>query len=144
MSLFDRLNLSFQCPANWEEMEGDDRRRYCGHCRKHVHNLSAMTRAEAEATVKGPEEVCVRMERRRDGTIVVKDCPRATEAGKRMSRIAAAGLAAGGALALPGCADEESVPMMGTPPVPHVEDEDVTQLVGYICPPENSGTVDSD
>ena len=135
MGLLDRLQLSFQCPANWEEMEGDDRRLYCGHCRKHVHNLSAMTRPEAEAIATGSEEVCVRMECRADGTTVIKDCPKTAEARKRMSRIAGAGLAAGGALALPGCAGEETVPVTGTPP-PVEERVEEIQLLGIVCPPE--------
>lgn len=135
MSLLDRLQLSFQCPASWEEMEGDDRRRYCGHCRKHVHNLSAMTRAEAEAIVTGPEEVCVRMERRADGTTVLKDCPKAMAARRKLSRIAGASLAAGGAVALPGCAGEETIPLIGTPPPVEERDPEI-QLLGIVCPPE--------
>lgn len=34
------------CPANWEAMEGDEKRRFCEHCKLHVHNLSAMTERE--------------------------------------------------------------------------------------------------
>lgn len=31
------------CPANWDEMKGDEKKRYCEHCQLHVHNLSEMT-----------------------------------------------------------------------------------------------------
>lgn len=34
------------CPANWDEMKGDEKRRFCEHCQLHVHNLSAMTPQE--------------------------------------------------------------------------------------------------
>ncbi len=31
------------CPANWDDIKGDEKKRYCEHCQLHVHNLSAMT-----------------------------------------------------------------------------------------------------
>lgn len=35
----------------WEEMKGDDKRRYCEHCQLHVHNLSAMSLHEQRETL---------------------------------------------------------------------------------------------
>ena len=34
------------CTADWNAMTGDDRKRLCAQCGKHVHNLSALTPAE--------------------------------------------------------------------------------------------------
>lgn len=36
------------CTADWHSMTGDERKRFCEACGKHVHNLSAMTPKEAE------------------------------------------------------------------------------------------------
>jgi hypothetical protein len=37
------------CRADWNQMRGDDRRRFCEHCQKYVYNVSAMPRAERES-----------------------------------------------------------------------------------------------
>lgn len=47
------------CSEDWNAMEGNDQRRFCGQCAKHVHNLSAMTEGEARAVV-ADRDVCVR------------------------------------------------------------------------------------
>ena len=59
------------CSANWEEMRGDDKRRFCDHCQKYVHNVSAMNRAERE-TYASPDKMheCVFYCQRPDGRIV--------------------------------------------------------------------------
>jgi hypothetical protein len=45
-------------------MTGDDRQRFCAHCRKFVHNLTAMPRDEAERLVcRSAGELCVRFAR---------------------------------------------------------------------------------
>jgi len=36
------------CHAEWGAMSGDERKRFCGECGKHVYNLSAMTEREAQ------------------------------------------------------------------------------------------------
>lgn len=41
-------------------MEGDDKKRFCGQCQKHVHNLSAMTANEAESLLASSQKLCVR------------------------------------------------------------------------------------
>ena len=55
----DEVQIQSPCTASWAAMEGDDARRYCGRCDKHVHDLSAMTEREARAVVAQPN-VCVR------------------------------------------------------------------------------------
>lgn len=37
------IPIAKPCSADWSEMTGDDRRRLCAQCNKHVHNLSALT-----------------------------------------------------------------------------------------------------
>jgi hypothetical protein len=57
-------------------MEGDERVRYCGLCRKSVYNLSGMTPGEAADLIRRTEgNLCVRLLRRRDGTLLTEDCP---------------------------------------------------------------------
>jgi hypothetical protein len=34
------------CSADWDKMQGDDKRRFCEHCQKIVHNVSAMNEKE--------------------------------------------------------------------------------------------------
>ena len=63
------------CPANWDEIAGDERKRFCGQCKLNVYNLSGMTRSEAEKLLINSEgRLCVRFYRRADGTVLTKDC----------------------------------------------------------------------
>src|SRR5207253_1317447 len=75
LPLLDRIRVASPCTAAWEAMEGDERVRFCGHCRKNVYNLSGMTRPQAEQLVQGSGDLCVRYYRRFDGTILTADCP---------------------------------------------------------------------
>src|SRR4051812_17390707 len=48
------------CPMKWENMQGDEKRRFCEHCQLHVHNLSAMSPEERRETLApGPEHRCI-------------------------------------------------------------------------------------
>ena len=76
LPMLESIRIATPCSARWEEMKGDDRSRHCSHCDKHVFNLSAMTREEAELTMlEKTGEVCVRLFRRADGTVLTEDCP---------------------------------------------------------------------
>ncbi|MEZ5962544.1 MAG: hypothetical protein R3F56_01745 [Planctomycetota bacterium] len=76
-NLLRDLAVASPCPAEWNQMTGDAKRRFCQQCQLHVHDLSAMTRAEAEAVLRdaGGARVCVRFFRRHDGTVLTRDCP---------------------------------------------------------------------
>ena len=50
-SLLDRTCVATPCTADWERMEGDEKKRFCGQCNLHVYNVSAMSRGEAEALI---------------------------------------------------------------------------------------------
>ena len=88
----DNIRIASPCPANWDEMFGDDRKRHCGDCKLNVYNLSGMTRREAEDLLVNSEgRLCVRYFRRADGTILTKNCPVGWAAVKqRVSRVATA------------------------------------------------------
>src|SRR4029078_1354260 len=73
---FDHVQVAAPCKADWEQMIGSERMRFCGACNLNVYNLSGMTRAEAESLIARNEgRLCVRFYRRRDGSIITQDCP---------------------------------------------------------------------
>jgi hypothetical protein len=72
----DRLRVASPCPANWDQMSGDDRVRFCDWCNLHVYNIARLTRKEAETLMAHTEgRICARLYRRADGTIITKNCP---------------------------------------------------------------------
>src|SRR5580704_3229908 len=72
----DELRVASPCSAPWGSMEGDDYARFCGECKKHVYNLSVLTRAEGNELIREKEgKLCVRYYRRFDGTVLTADCP---------------------------------------------------------------------
>jgi hypothetical protein len=76
-SLLDGISIASPCTADWNQMAGDARRRFCAQCKLHVHDLSGMTAAEATALLRTAAQgrVCVRLFRRADGTVLTRDCP---------------------------------------------------------------------
>ena len=56
-------------------MHGDEARRFCDKCNKHVHDLSHFDRAEADALLarQTAGHVCVRMGRDAAGTVITRD-----------------------------------------------------------------------
>lgn len=80
MSKFDsplsNIEIASPCPADWNEMYGDGRKRFCGDCKLNVYNLSDMTRVEAESLIINTEgRLCVRFYKRADGSVITQDCP---------------------------------------------------------------------
>jgi len=72
----DQLKIASPCGMDWNEMQGDDRSRFCDSCQKHVYNFAAMTTEEGLALIEAKEgKVCGRLTRRYDGTILTADCP---------------------------------------------------------------------
>ena len=69
------IDIPYNCPMKWRDMEGDERTRYCGKCEQNVYNVSRMTRDEAVSFINEKEgQVCVRFYQRTDGTVVTRDC----------------------------------------------------------------------
>jgi len=80
----DHVRVAAPCKADWDQMIGSDRVRFCGQCSLNVFNLSAMTRSEAESLIARTEgRLCVRFYRRSDGSIITKDCPVGLQAIRR-------------------------------------------------------------
>ena len=70
------VRVASPCKADWDQMIGTDRVRFCGQCSLNVYNLSAMTRDQAESLIAANEgRLCVRFYRRNDGSIITQDCP---------------------------------------------------------------------
>ncbi len=101
LPLLDNLAVASPCGANWDEMVGDERVRFCLSCEKNVYNVSAMASEEAERllaqSANAGGEICVRFYKRADGTIMTQDCP-VGEKKKRRKKVALA-VAGAGAMA---------------------------------------------
>jgi hypothetical protein len=75
-AFLNRIEIASPCSADWAEMAGDDRARFCAQCEKHVYDLSTLTAEEAVALIEAKEgALCVRLWRRADGTVLTSDCP---------------------------------------------------------------------
>jgi hypothetical protein len=84
-----QIQVASPCSADWDEMEGDDKVRFCGECRRHVFNLSAMDVEEAGAKIaEHAHGMCVRFFRRTDGMILTQDCPVGVEQARKRRRLA--------------------------------------------------------
>ncbi len=73
------IQIATPCRADWNKMQVRDESggvRHCQSCDKNVYNLSMMSRADALALIQQHEgEMCVRLARRADGTLITNDCP---------------------------------------------------------------------
>ncbi|MEP7127113.1 MAG: hypothetical protein ABJE95_39635 [Byssovorax sp.] len=102
LPLLESIQIASPCTAKWDEMVGDERARFCKHCEKDVYNLSAMPRDEAESFMRErTSDVCVRLYKRTDGTVLTADCPVGVKRKRRRKAAVAAvggGLLAAGAL----------------------------------------------
>ena len=76
LTILDNIAIASPCEANWDEMAGDDRSRFCASCSKHVYNIGSMTAEEASSLFLESEgKLCARIFRRSDGTVLTADCP---------------------------------------------------------------------
>src|SRR5438093_13495553 len=74
--LLAKVKIASPCHARWQDMEGDDKSRFCRQCQKHVYNFSAMTAEAVAELVRAKEgKLCGRFYRRRDGTMLTANCP---------------------------------------------------------------------
>jgi hypothetical protein len=129
----DNIRIASPCSADWDQMYGNHRRRFCADCKLNVYNLSEMTRKEAENFLMSSEgRVCVRFYQRRDGTVLTNNCPVGWKATvHRASRAVTASfsLIAGLFLGLLGMRGADSLvsilPIADVPPV----EEEVTRVV---------------
>ncbi|MCA1640611.1 MAG: hypothetical protein LC785_01235 [Acidobacteria bacterium] len=129
----DRVRIAAPCEADWDEMRGDKRVRFCHRCSLNVYNLSEMTSKEAERLVMRWEgaRLCVRFYCRKDGTMLTRSCPVGLRALKRrVSKVSSAvfatiiGFFAGVGIAP---APEKSEPVSAPVSPVSVPDTNVTQ-----------------
>lgn len=72
----DMIQVKTPCQMDWELMSGSEQTRHCDRCQKNVYNISQMTQQEAISLIKEKEgNLCLRLFRRHDGTVVTADCP---------------------------------------------------------------------
>ena len=70
-SRLDSIEVKSPCTQDWNRMYGNDQVRFCEHCVKHVHDLSAMTRRKAERFVaRAGNSICIRYTPGPDGKIL--------------------------------------------------------------------------
>jgi hypothetical protein len=79
MTSFKHQNIKYEiaspCDQDWSSMSGDDKCRFCSLCEKNVYNLGSMTEIEVNILLKTEKNVCTRVFKRPDGTILTEDCP---------------------------------------------------------------------
>lgn len=74
-TLLEAFDVPQPCAVAWESMRGTAAVRECARCGRQIHNLSALTRAEAEQLLSGGERICVRLVRTADRSIVTAEPP---------------------------------------------------------------------
>ena len=121
LDLLSSIRVASPCTADWDQMVGDDQKRFCSQCNLNVYNLSAMPAEEAAAFVEKAEgRVCIRLYKRADGTVITQDCPvglrllrkKAAKAARRI--VTAAALLASGCLAFATSSRNERTPRLAT------------------------------
>ena len=85
------IEIKTPCTADWDSMIGDDRIRFCEHCNLNVNDLSQLTPKRVRRLVtKSKGRLCIRYQKRRDGSPIIKAVPAKLHTiGRRASRIAA-------------------------------------------------------
>lgn len=75
-SRLDKISIAAPCGQDWSRMAGTEQKRFCGQCSKHVYDISAMSEAEAQQLFVSADTMpCVKLFRRKDGTIIFDNCP---------------------------------------------------------------------
>lgn len=91
--MLHNIRIASPCSVDWEKMEGDDRVRFCSACQLNVYNFSEMTEREIRRLIEDHEgrRLCGQLYRRKDGTILTRNCPVGLRAVvRRLSRVAGA------------------------------------------------------
>jgi hypothetical protein len=114
------LPIVSPCGADWQGMTSRDiATRFCGECKKHVHDLSRMTQAEARRLLAAPatDGLCVRYLHDERGDILFAQETAKLVSASRLApvkRLLAAATLAAAPLSLTACMG--AAPMPPTPP----------------------------
>jgi hypothetical protein len=132
------------CPKKWENLRGDNQKRFCDECQLHVHNLSAMSEKEVQALLQIPGRCCV-------GYLSQPESPRPVAKTRkngwgllgRVPRIMASGTALAVSFLLSGC-DEKASSTASAPVVPPPVSTNSNMILGDICvvPPPATNRVE--
>lgn len=59
--VLDQIEVKSPCSESWDEMEGNDKVRFCSHCAKSVNDISVLSRKKAEKIVRASGgNICIR------------------------------------------------------------------------------------
>ncbi|MGE0887056.1 MAG: carboxypeptidase-like regulatory domain-containing protein [Blastocatellales bacterium] len=105
-SKLDKLKVVSPCSASWDEMTGDERKRHCRQCDKTVFDFSRMSLSQIEAVVSAKHgQLCARITRRHDGSMVTLEPPLPAYASRRISPLVGATFATILSLSVPATAN---------------------------------------
>src|SRR5438309_11233433 len=94
LDLLGLVDVASPCDQPWEQMPGDAQVRRCASCARQVYNFSELTSVEArELLLQREGRLCVRFYRRKDGTLLTRDCRSPFDALSRKIARAALGVA---------------------------------------------------
>lgn len=92
-----RLRVESPCPASWESMQGDERRRHCLQCDKPVYDFSQLTPREIAGVIEASQgHLCARLTRDEGGRLVTRKPPVVADplTSRRVSPLVAAAVTA--------------------------------------------------
>ncbi len=137
LPVLNQLQVASPCDASWEEMKGDDRQRFCGHCQKNVYNLPLLSPEELLALIEKTEgDFCGQLYARDDGRVLTEDCPLGLADKLRRARRKSAGAAASVAALVASAAWAIGYGWGGGAPRPMMGDISVPQeVIPEVAPP---------
>ena len=117
-NFLNNLTVPSPCSTDWNSMIGNDQVRFCEHCSLDVHNLSLLTRNQAERLIaRSNGRLCVRYHRDASGQpLTLPIAQKLHRISRRVSRIAAgaftATLSVTSAVAQSSTSDQSRGPML--------------------------------
>lgn len=132
-SILDRVRVAAPCGEDWNEMRGSNEIRFCSHCERSVHNLSQMTRRDAERLVaKSQGRLCVRYVSRADRKIITtSDFRPLHKITRRASRLTAGAFTAALTLTTAAAQNTAEQPSTNSVNVESVKDNDNAPQISF-------------